>query len=942
MSFEVSLIAKTTAILALVSLLCLSLRRASASTLHAIWALGLLGVLAFPVAATLLPSIDVPILPEARLEELRGAQPAPDSAAAPTRIVLQEDETVSAPTTDSLQPVKIVSWQDILRLVWGLGSFVVFVGWLLALWQLRRAKHDSIPLEGGSNDGWQQLLHQLQGEIGMSLSVSLRISRKLVPPMTWGILRPIILLPADAKQWSPERRRVVLAHELGHVKRYDGLGQLLCQCACGIYWFNPLVWYAAHRLRAERERACDDIVLRLGAGAADYADHLLQITRSLNAGFSWTVVSMANPSQLKARLVAILDPGMKRQKLSRLAVAGLTAVVVILTMSTAVIQITALASMSVRGLTIAMPPSAPLLEVTPQALRAQPAAAIPGTATVEGKVLTLDARESIAGAAVELRPAFDRNQILNDPAVLSRAALAGDPAEAGVLVTAADENGRFVFENVAPGEYSLAATQVGFVRSEYGQKRPNGTGAKFTLQAGQEMKGIVLPMEQTAVISGQIRGAKGLPLANVQVHALKYGYEDGRRVLQAVRVVRTNDEGDYRLYWLPPGPYVVMAMPLLGGIDESLLIVGSDGTVRGFTGILETNGPPIVLPEESGNIPFYYPGTVRLDGATVITLKAAEQKAGINLALTPLPVLHVRGTLTNLPPVVAGNAAGPPTRAIVRLDSTTPSALGRASAPLSMGAVDLQTGAFDIRGVLPGDYNLVASAFGGGRSQAALFARVPVKVAGGDVDNVRVPLSPGFNVTLRVAVEGATEAASRILPQLRVALNGRPAQPESSPQTGVFVVRALPPDLYRVRVDSPEPIYVKAVRYGDLDVLNAGLQLDSAPANPVEITISLAGGAIRGAAMTREGKALANATVALVPEGDRRKRTDLYKNVLSAADGTFRMTGIAPGDYKLFCWSDVDAGAWQDPDFIKEYEDQGKPIHIGEGTAANLQVIALQ
>src|SRR4030095_16676793 len=154
----------------------------------------------------------------------------------------------------------------------------------------------------------------------------------------------------------------------------------------------------------------------------------------------------------------------------------------------------------------------------------------------------------------------------------------------------------------------------------------------------------VRAMEETGVISGQIRGPRGLPQANVQFHALKYGYEEGRRVLQAVRVVRTNDEGDYRLYWLPPGQYVVMALPLLGGIEESLIIVGAEGTVRGYGSIRPPNGAPIVLPEESGNVPFYYPGTVRLDGATVITLKSAEQKTGIDVGLTPLPVVHVRGT----------------------------------------------------------------------------------------------------------------------------------------------------------------------------------------------------------------------------------------------------------------------------------------------------------
>jgi hypothetical protein len=110
----------------------------------------------------------------------------------------------------------------------------------------------------------------------------------------------------------------------------------------------------------------------------------------------------------------------------------------------------------------------------------------------------------------------------------------------------------------------------------------------------------------------------------------------------------------------------------------------------------------------------------------------------------------------------------------------------------------------------------------------------------------------------------------------------------------------------------------------------------------MEITISLSAGTVSGTSVSREGKPVANAAVVLIPSSDRRKRVDLYKNVFSAADGKFRITGIAPGDYKVFSWSDVDTGAWQDPDFIKDYEDQGQPIHISEGTSATIQVIALQ
>ena len=103
-------------------------------------------------------------------------------------------------------------------------------------------------------------------------------------PMAWGILRPSVLMPADADTWPDERLRIVLLHELAHVKRRDCLTHLFAQLACAAYWFNPLAWMAVRRLRAERERACDDLVLAAGTRGSDYANQLLEIARVMQRG----------------------------------------------------------------------------------------------------------------------------------------------------------------------------------------------------------------------------------------------------------------------------------------------------------------------------------------------------------------------------------------------------------------------------------------------------------------------------------------------------------------------------------------------------------------------------------------------------------------------------------------------------------------------------------
>jgi hypothetical protein len=138
-------------------------------------------------------------------------------------------------------------------------------------------------------------------------------------PMAFGCANPTVLLPANAEQWPFARRRDVMMHELAHVARRDCLTQLVAQAACALYWFNPLVWIAARALRGERERACDDVVVRAGARPSEYATHLLQVARDLRVprATSLATVCMARRSQLSDRLLAILDERRNRRTVSR-------------------------------------------------------------------------------------------------------------------------------------------------------------------------------------------------------------------------------------------------------------------------------------------------------------------------------------------------------------------------------------------------------------------------------------------------------------------------------------------------------------------------------------------------------------------------------------------------------------------------------------------------
>jgi hypothetical protein len=155
---------------------------------------------------------------------------------------------------------------------------------------------------------WTQLVSKISRDLGITRPVRVVIAQSAAMPATWGIFRPTVLLPADADSWNEERRRVVLLHELAHVRRKDALMQVVAQFCCAVYWFHPGVWYAARKLRSERELACDEHVLGAGVNACDYAAHLLEIARRFRTPADTSLaVAMARPSQLEGRLVAILS-----------------------------------------------------------------------------------------------------------------------------------------------------------------------------------------------------------------------------------------------------------------------------------------------------------------------------------------------------------------------------------------------------------------------------------------------------------------------------------------------------------------------------------------------------------------------------------------------------------------------------------------------------------
>src|SRR5262245_15251881 len=138
-------------------------------------------------------------------------------------------------------------------------------------------------------------------------------------------------------------------------------------------------------------------------------------------------------------------------------------------------------------------------------------------------------------------------------------------------ITGAD--GKFAFDDIDPAQYRLDASRTGYVRSEYGARSPNRAGLPITLTAGQRVADVVVQLVPAGTIAGRVFDRDGEPLANVNVEAVQYAYSDGDRVLNVVQAARTNDVGEYRLFWLHPGQYFVRAT-YTGGPPGEIALAG--------------------------------------------------------------------------------------------------------------------------------------------------------------------------------------------------------------------------------------------------------------------------------------------------------------------------------------------------------------------------------
>jgi sarcosine oxidase gamma subunit len=605
-------------------------------------------------------------------------------------------------------------------------------------------------------------------------------------------------------------------------------------------------------------------------------------------------------------------------------------------------------------------------------------AAAPAKAAIEGSVVRAGTGEPIPRASVTLI------KVTFSPGAVARTGTAPQPQPAPapqqpVIIPAVttDEKGKFQIKDIDPGTYRIAAARNGFAKQEYGQRSFNRAGTILTLQAGQQMQDVAFKLSAAPTISGRVIDTNGEAQPGITVQALRSTYDAaGKRTLQAVQSARTNDLGEYRLYWLNPGRYYVSANGAKSAFEtlgSSLSQVASqaptpaDAQAMSQLSSIYGPGAPANEVAESGFALTYFPGTPEMSRAATIDLQpAAEVRVDFNLARNQR--FRIRGRLvdtgTGRPPQTATVSVSPrgPSGDSAGLDAL----IGGSAGMLQGNQYNPVTGEFEVREVAEGSYWLQvmtmppptpAGAAGGAAPTTPIDAasirssikraQVPVDVSA-DVENIAVAVSSGITIPGRLRIEGTQPPGQN--PYARLSLSLQP--PGASIFTaalqgggpvritapdGTFAVTRITPGDYKLAVTGMDPdMYIKDARLDRTDLLE-GIAIADRVEGSIDITLSSKGGQVAGSLVDAAGKPVSGVQAVLVP--DRlRNRNDLYKTAVTGADGHFTLRGITPGDYKIFAWEDIEPFSYFDADVLTSYEGRGKPVHIQEYSKETVEV----
>jgi protocatechuate 3,4-dioxygenase beta subunit len=520
-----------------------------------------------------------------------------------------------------------------------------------------------------------------------------------------------------------------------------------------------------------------------------------------------------------------------------------------------------------------------------------------------------------------------RNSLTGEP--IAKADLILTPASAGAdswtqsYATHSDASGKFEIHNITPGKYRLRASRRGFVARELGAGAVGKSGAILDLAAGnqqlQRAKDILLVPQ--SVIAGRVLDSEGEPMERAQIQLLRFRYVNGKKVLSTSATAYTNDLGEYRFSGIAPGKYSLYAANM------------------------EAPPPSSAITEQY--LPIYYPDARDTTAAATLDLTPGSQLQAADMVLRKARTVTVKGRVAS---EIPGAVGAPVVRLGLQNGHDDSAAHSRRSLPAK---INRTTGEFEIQSVTPGSYVAIAEVAQGGRGY---FGIANLTVTGSDnINDLIIKIPNPISITGRIRVDSTgTGQANKAVPPAwnsgSVSLFhgglGTVNKPEHQPLSadGSFQFHDLPPRKYGILASNlPDGFYMKSVVADGVDVTDTGVDCEAGSPAPIELWISPSAGRVNGIVQgSSDSVDQPGITVVLVPKDkSRRAIARLYQQTATDAQGRFSFRNLAPGDYKVYAWEEVEPTSWLDPDFMEPIEDLGVVATVPAGGATSVDVKAI-
>jgi protocatechuate 3,4-dioxygenase beta subunit len=503
--------------------------------------------------------------------------------------------------------------------------------------------------------------------------------------------------------------------------------------------------------------------------------------------------------------------------------------------------------------------------------------------------------------------------------------------------TNTDEKGHFEFADLAPGIYYIRATHTGMVMKE---AERNATVVK--LQAGQPQN-LNLLMLPSGAITGRVLNEEGEPLQNVSVAAMRYVYTiAGRRLTEAKRTT-SDDKGEYRLFGLKPGSYLLLADTTRPSFDN--------GDATGFV-IGTNNASGAAKKEQKVYAPTFYQNENSPDQAAPVVLKAGDETHA-DFDLVRVPAHHITGRVTGIVP-------GKPSDKPKEFRSFVTAQRQGSQFPVAFNTI-AKDSSFDIGPVAPGKYKISAVQQ---ESERSFSGSRDVVVTNADVTNITIALGAGsreIHGVVRAESDNKIDYSkllvvlipardSESISDLSSTIEGLQSEGDFSEvgKDGSFKLDISPSTkpyqiVLSARGSGLEDWFTSKVIASGRDVQASGLKITETEPRTLVVLVSDKGASIEGTALDMEKKPFPNAEVFAVPSDPKlRKRLDLIQKTTADQQGRFKLRGIRPGEYIAMALEEAEEQPFLEDRFLAQNSGQVQAVKVETGGKQKLDLMVIR